>query len=129
MQTATQAQKPPTKGGQVIGNNLTIRSIWTRTEFVGFHAWPEAPEEVIYLRNQHRHLFGVKVYADVKPGEGLSTHSLQHLLRKIIGQLSEDERVLTWSCEDWAAAILSSCNRFTLVEVDEDGENGARIER
>ena len=30
-----------------------------KTEFEGFHSWEDAPDEVSFLRNLHRHIFHV----------------------------------------------------------------------
>jgi hypothetical protein len=33
--------------------------IQVRTSFVGVHQWKDAPDEVAFLRNLHRHVFKV----------------------------------------------------------------------
>lgn len=43
----------------------TRTSIVVRTSFAGLHCWPEAPDEVDFLRFPHRHLFDVRVTLDV----------------------------------------------------------------
>ena len=39
--------------------------IWITTSMEGFHAYPDAPDEVAFLRNRHRHLFHFRVYIEV----------------------------------------------------------------
>ncbi len=38
-----------------------MSSIQVLTSFVGVHFWKEAPDEVAFLRNPHRHVFKVSV--------------------------------------------------------------------
>ena len=38
------------------------RYIFITDKFEGYHKYVDAPEEVAFLRNAHRHLFGVRVY-------------------------------------------------------------------
>ena len=34
-------------------------TLWVTTQLEGFHKWEQAPDEVAYLRERHRHMFGV----------------------------------------------------------------------
>ena len=106
--------------------------LWVTSSFIGFHQWPEAPNVVAYLRNLHRHVFGVKVTVQV-------THSDRqvefHLLKAFMDSyISSDllpmlRRSPSMSCEQLARAIgsdlLLSNYRVVSVQVDEDGECGA----
>ena len=39
--------------------------IWITTQFEGFHYWKDAPDDVGFLRNEHRHIFKCKIYISV----------------------------------------------------------------
>ena len=105
------------------------------TRVVGFHCWPEAPEQVAYLRAIHRHEFHIRV-------EVVTTVDRQvefQLLRQVV----EWEVEARWphgatgvyfgtlSCEGIARMLLlgmAAAHPIRAVEVWEDGENGARVE-
>lgn len=108
------------------------------TQCVGFHFYPDAPEVVSFLRFSHRHLFKFKVYFKV-----LGTNREQEffiLQNKVKAWLSQypkmqdetsDVNFEARSCEQIAQEglrHLASLGCFA-VEVYEDGENGARVER
>lgn len=37
------------------------KAIFVKYEFVGYHKWKDAPDEVGFLRNEHRHMFHVEI--------------------------------------------------------------------
>jgi len=39
--------------------------IWITTQKAMFHKYPDAPDEVSFLRNEHRHMFHFKIYLEV----------------------------------------------------------------
>lgn len=93
----------------------------------GFHCWPEAPAEVAFLRQEHRHLFHIKgcvqVYHDDRDVEFIL------LGRKMLGffhRVYPDGRLGRLSCEMLAQQFVDEFD-LTLCEVSEDGENGAWI--
>lgn len=92
------------------------------TNFVGMHRWLNAPEDVKYLRDFHRHLFGVKVF--VKVGHGDREVEFHTLKARVDAFLDAHYRNRTFelSCEQIAEHLL---NHFgaEMVEVSEDGEN------
>lgn len=100
--------------------------IFITTQFEGFHKWENAPDEVAFLRNFHRHLFKVKVYFKVN----LTDRDLEFFIQKkeinkqIYNYLSKRKGTME-SCEKMCEFIASTDNRITKVEVNEDGENGA----
>lgn len=113
------------------------RSIWIRTTFVGYHAWPQAPKVVSYLGSMHRHVFGVKVEVEV---DGSDREVEFHLLKRdvnaalprLYGANEAGEHYLgARSCEVVAEDLFKLLSdegyRVQAVEVDEDGENGARL--
>ena len=119
-----------------------------RLRRVGFHHWPDAPSEVDYLREVHRHEFHFQVEAKA----GHANRAVEfHLLKRATeaaltalygarhyavlpqgmteaaGEMPLQDR----SCEQIAAELLEMLIvkwPVTAVEVWEDGENGARVE-
>lgn len=111
----------------------------------GFHHFPDAPEEVSFLRSRHRHLFHFKLHFDV-------SHDNRQLEFFIVRKQAIEAITRVWggehgrvsnatplefgdmSCEMIARAILNdvfianATDPFK-VEVWEDGENGAIVER
>lgn len=111
----------------------TKAEIEVKNVFVGFHCWPEAPQEVAFLRFLHRHVFTVRVRVAVghhdrqveffilqnDVGNVISNNLLPHL---------EQERRM--SCEDMALFIsrfLVNVHGYTVtqISVSEDDENTA----
>lgn len=115
---------------------LTLRHVLTevaiRTNFAGLHHWPEAPKEVEFLRNLHRHLFGVRVNVSVAHSDrDVEFFLLQRDVEKygihtLVRHLEQNPRM---SCEQMAQWIAEKVHergyRVIQVEVNEDGENGA----
>lgn len=100
--------------------------VWITTSFEHFHSWPDAPDDVAFLRATHRHIFHVKLGVAV-------SHANRHVefiaLKKAVDlHISLWDEVSDRSCEMMATELLE---RFgaEFVEVSEDGENGARVER
>lgn len=111
-----------------------MKQIILRTKFEGFHCWPDAPERVSFLRNKHRHLFGVKVKIEVLHNERekeffiVQEDDIQYIIKnKILGENNEAS-----SCETMAEIMLNNLqNKYKScrisVEINEDDENGAEI--
>lgn len=101
--------------------------IWITTSFEGIHKYPDAPEEVYFLRNDHRHMFGVKIYIEVMHDD----RDIEFIIfkRQIDKFIKEKHNLDFKSCEMIADEIyyyVSSKypNRKIKIEVNEDGENG-----
>lgn len=95
-----------------------------KTQFVGYHYWKDAPGEVEFLRNSHRHVFHVICYI---PVVGLDREKEFFMVRsKVDSFLRKYEgREFQSSCEMIAEDILNNFPDMESVEVTEDGENGA----
>lgn len=116
----------------------------TKTEIIvtldipGLHCYPDAPDAVAFLRNEHRHLFKIKVHCSV-------THANRDLeffiVRSELWRYFSNRYFTTsvpplikfgqQSCEMIAFALqndLKDVLPITRVEVWEDGENGAVVE-
>jgi len=104
----------------------------------GFHNWPDAKDifpDVAFLSDRHRHMFGFRCYAHV-------THTdrdkefilLKRELQSNLALTFEQDvmNVLEFgsmSCEMIGEWLLESFPSLYKVEVWEDNENGAVIER
>lgn len=110
-----------------------MRTITVQTSFEDLHCWPDAPDEVAFLRNPHRHVFMVTVEMEVFHNDREVEFIM--LKRKIDQFISEDLGLknLTKSCESIAERIGHylrneyGFDRDLNVSVFEDGENGATI--
>ena len=111
-------------------------TIWVTTEFSGLHRYPEAPEEVAWLRYPHRHLFKVRVELHVSNDNRdqeffIVQGVLDHYVKEKLSVQSTDETCPTTSCETMAQRIaqymLGNAYNVRSVEVSEDGENGAKV--
>lgn len=108
--------------------------IFIRLQVEGVHCWPDCDiEEVNYLRNPHRHHFGVKAYLRVD-GDNREVEFIQ-LKHRVVAYLknryADRYDVCNFgakSCEMIAKELVSEF-MFDRVIVDEDGENGAEVER
>lgn len=124
-------------------NKMTSRSphtfrestdIWITFALHGIHQYPNAPEEVAYLRDPHRHLFKFKVTVSVYHDDReVEFHMLQNWCKSLYssGVLELNHK----SCEMLARELLSkltekySLDRSYEVEVSEDGECGAVLKQ
>lgn len=112
--------------------------VTVKTSFEGIHCFPEAPEEVKFLRQEHRHMFGVtakvEVYSDDREIEFVM---MKHRINDFLDRQKDECGVWQMgrtSCEQVAKKIcdvLAKCynlsGRYFEITVDEDGENGATI--
>lgn len=113
------------------------RFITCTTSFEGIHCWPEAPEEVAYLRNPHRHMFRVSATISVKHNDrDIEFIMVKHHIDQWIRLQTNSRGVYEMgrnSCEDTADLILQWIaskypKRHISVSVFEDGENGCTID-
>lgn len=112
--------------------------VTVKTSFEGIHCFPEAPKEVEFLRQEHRHMFGVtamvEVYTDDREIEFIM---MKHRINDWLSRQQDECGVWNMdrtSCEQVAKKILSVLidnfdmdGRQYMISVDEDGENGASI--
>lgn len=110
------------------------RFIQVRCSFVALHQWNDAPEEVKFLRNLHRHVFNVIATIPVSHDDReLEYFMVQQKMTKFIDQEVMSVWDYSTSCEMIAERICSfivaEYDRFNVtVEVNEDGENGSIVE-
>lgn len=99
-----------------------------QTQFIAMHCWPNAPDQVAYLRDPHRHTFTVRAEKAVTHAD----RDIEFIMLKEEVDEWISGRPKVWctemSCEHWAEAIGRQFG-FDRVEVLEDGENGGRWSR
>jgi 6-pyruvoyl-tetrahydropterin synthase len=111
-----------------------VKRMWVncRFRFEGLHCWPLAPEEVSHLRSSHRHEFHIEVQVEVFHGD--REVEFQLLKRDLMNVVSKwDHNLGTQSCEHLADQLIEyirhqyckTNERHIMIEVSEDGENGA----
>ena len=94
----------------------------------GFHRYPDAPEDVAYLRDTHRHLFKFKVAIQVFSTEReLEFHQFLNWLESVMGTtISVDHKSCEMISDDLAKVIADRYpGRQLAIEVWEDGECGS----
>lgn len=114
-------------------NRKTNTSIWVTFALPGIHKYPNAPDEVAYLREPHRHLFKFKVLITVfHDDREIEFHMFLNYLKSLFATSLELDYQ---SCEMLAGKLLEKVlakydctNRLVVVEVSEDGECGAIVQ-
>jgi len=97
----------------------------------GFHFWPDAPDEVAYLKSLHRHLFMFVVAWKVGHDDrDVEFHTAQKWIREAY---DEPKNFGAMSCEMiskdlWSKLVDAGHAAPAWVEVWEDEECGARVE-
>jgi hypothetical protein len=115
-----------------VENTCSKKFIWVTFQREGIHSYPDAPNEVAYLRNPHRHMFHFRVELEVFHNEReIEFIMFKHQLEELYNygwQLSDK------SCETIAEEIEkfiliehAYSNRAYSITVSEDNENGATI--
>ena len=108
--------------------------------FRGYHRYADAPKNVSFLKEMHRHVFNVKTTVEVFHNERdieffqLQNH-IESFVRYHYTKAYSDyvDGIFIQSCESLAEAILRDIHetypgRCVRVEVWEDNENGAIVE-
>lgn len=112
---------------------MITNMIRVRTDFEGLHCYPNAPDEVSFLRQLHRHKFEVVLDIEVSHLD----RELEFLMVKNrLDQFISDNIIKAdkhCSCEMYANMIINFViglygpDRNISCEVNEDGENGAFV--
>lgn len=112
----------------------TKRSIWLTFQRKGFHCYPDAPDDVSYLRVTHRHIFKFRV--QISTGHDNRELEFHQVLNKIESWYDQGTLYLDYrSCEMMANELatllckeyggIPGSPREVSIEVSEDGECGA----
>ena len=107
--------------------------IWAkvRFQFEAYHCWPNAPLEVDFLRNLHRHLF----HFEVSVQQFGDDRDIEYFLfsRQVQQYVRNENWPQRTSCEMFAISVKrwvewTYAGRLVRVSVSEDGENGCLVE-
>ena len=105
-------------------------SIVVRTLFEGIHKYADAPNEVGFLREPHRHIFHVEAEIEVKHDD----RELEFIMvkRELNKYLYSKPFGIRHSCEQMAKDIIAFLTekygkRKMSVLVLEDNENGGKV--
>lgn len=98
-------------------------------EFI--HQYKNAPDEVAYLRNLHRHLAHIKVQVEVFDDDReIEFIMLKHQVKDFMFRVQHETNC---SCEQFAKMLLSFIqdrygkDRDIMITVNEDNENGCEV--
>lgn len=101
--------------------------IWITTSFEGLHKYPDAPEDVEFLKNEHRHIFHVKVWIEVFHND----RDIEFILfKRYINTLLLSDDLNNLSCEMISDRLAEEIHikhpdRDLKIEISEDKENGS----
>ena len=101
--------------------------IWITTSFEGFHSYPDAPDEVSFLRNKHRHMFHFRVYIEVfHDDREIEFFMFKRDVERMIKFISINDKSCEMISDELHSAIKAKYpNRSMTIEVSEDLENGS----
>jgi hypothetical protein len=108
------------------------KNIWVTFQKEGIHKYPDAPDEVDFLRYPHRHIFKFKVQIEVYNDD----RDIEFFIFKrwLEGLYADDTLQLDYkSCEMMADDLAKQIKdkypgRQLSIDVSEDGENGCHVE-
>lgn len=111
--------------------------IWITTQKEGYHYWRDAPKEVSFLRNVHRHIFHFKVFVEFLNHNDreieffLLARDVKQCLSQIwaTNNIFDINKVNPLSCEMMADELYNKLkikyhDRDIKIEVNEDQQNG-----
>lgn len=103
--------------------------IYVTFQLPGIHCYPDAPEDVSYLRSPHRHLFHFKVSIEVFHADRcIEFHQFKNWLLSLFNTsvLELDFKSCEMISDELAKKVREKySNRWLQVEVSEDGECGS----
>lgn len=96
--------------------------IGIKTQFEGFHRYKDAPEQVKFLRQWHRHEFNVEILFETKHNNrDLEFFIIKKKIDKYLNRTFH-MRTFEFSCEQIAEQIAKKFNAVE-VKVIEDNQN------
>jgi len=104
--------------------------IWITTQFAGVHSYIDAPEEVAFLRNEHRHIFHARVYIEIfHDDRDIEFILFKRFVESLIIKSDFDYMSCEMISDELALKIKEKyTDRRIIIEISEDGENGSRKE-
>lgn len=109
--------------------------ITVKNQFDDIHCYPNAPEQVSFLKNEHRHTFMVESTIQVfHEDRELEFYIVKDFIETLIPNIKNGQ--ISKSCENMASYILDELHskycqeqdRIISVSVSEDGQNKATVE-
>ena len=108
------------------------KSIWVTFQKEGIHKYPNAPKEVEFLKDPHRHIFKFKVQIEVYDNDrDIEFFIFKRWLESLYADdtLELDYKSCEMIADDLAKEIKDKySDRWLAIDVSEDGENGCHIE-
>ena len=108
------------------------KNIWVTFQKEGIHKYPDAPDEVDFLRYPHRHMFHFKVQIEVYDNDrDIEFFIFKRWLESLYADdtLQLDYKSCEMMADDLAKQIKDKYpGRQLSIDVSEDGENGCHIE-
>ena len=108
------------------------KNIWVTFQKEGIHKYPDAPDEVDFLRYPHRHMFHFKVQIEVYDNDrDIEFFIFKRWLESLYADdtLQLDYKSCEMMADDLAKQIKDKYpGRRLSIDVREDGENGCHIE-
>lgn len=106
-----------------------MKMIWVTFQKKGFHRYPDAPEDVKYLRDVHRHIFKFKVGVEVThDNRDIEFHQFLNWLEGLFAEtvLNVDYKSCEMIANDiYEQIVLQYGELRCFISVAEDGECGA----
>jgi len=105
-----------------------MKTIFVTFEFEGEHSYPDAPDQVKYLRSTHRHLFHVRAEVEVFHNDReLEFHMFKRELKQLYTEYERcNHKSCEMMCDDLGDYIMKHYpDRAYNITVSEDGENGS----
>jgi len=102
--------------------------IWVKNQKEMLHCYPDAPDEVSFLKNMHRHIFHFKTYIEIFHNDrDLEFIMVKRFIDKLL--ITMDKNLLNKSCEMLADILAEQIHikytgRKIKISVSEDNENG-----
>lgn len=110
------------------------KTIVVKYQFIWYHKWENAPEEVRFLQNEHRHNFFIEVEFYVNHNDrDLEFYIMRDKISKAIESLYEKHYLDGFkieSCEQVAQDLLEYFDpefNIKIVSVYEDNDNGSKV--
>ena len=108
------------------------KNIWVTFQKEGIHKYPDAPDEVDFLRYPHRHIFKFKVQIEVyNDDRDIEFFIFKRWLESLYADdtLQLDYKSCEIMADDLAKQIKDKYpGRQLSIDVSEDGENGCHVE-
>ena len=108
------------------------KNIWVTFQKEGIHKYPDAPDEVDFLRYPHRHMFHFKVQIEVyNDDRDIEFFIFKRWLESLYADdtLQLDYKSCEMMADDLAKQIKDKYpGRQLSIDVSEDGENGCHVE-